>query len=188
MQDLQRRCRYLSHVPLGCTVLFCEIDWDRPVSVGLAREDSSCISSINDEWDPLVLSSEHVKPFADELSARKRRRENRRKKEDRAQKTLEHRFNDTAWNSNTQDNDRNRSPVFDAELDWHPLPTTMNSTTTPPSAPSPSAPTFANVTGKTVDELLHERLEQHRHNPAQTGKGRQKKKIILMSTGGRRNP
>ncbi len=155
---------------------------------------TSSIATSLDTTTPLI-TKESLKTWTSELKARRQKRASRLKKDENSSKrkgkndlgiggTEEGVPYSTAARTYTPD-------ILDFlnEDTWHRLPnsnadlslTTEDMQTSGSSSGDVPCQSFAKVTGTSVDEVLHEQLHQ------QQAKGKkQKKKIVLFSTGGRR--
>ena len=90
-KDLRKRTKYLSHVPISCSVTFCEIDWSDPrVNVARPRvsvDDYTPCSSLvveflsaEQERFPL-LPADRLSQWDEELRVRKRKHITRNRKD-----------------------------------------------------------------------------------------------------------
>ncbi|CEH18361.1 Predicted E3 ubiquitin ligase [Ceraceosorus bombacis] len=93
--ELRRRCKYLSHLPMGTDVVFSEVDWDFMASQGMQQQASregnvagAEATSSRSAHQPIVSRST-LKPFEQGMKIRRNRRRDRERKDDRARTRAE---------------------------------------------------------------------------------------------------
>lgn len=81
-EELRKRCKYLAHLPKSTNVVFIEIDWEFMTSTNgrLGNQDHHTIASVS---TPLVTKAT-LKQYDEILRARKNKRRDRERREDRA--------------------------------------------------------------------------------------------------------
>jgi hypothetical protein len=172
IQDLRKRCKYLSHIPLSCDVNFCEVDLPHVVSI----ETSS-------NFD-LEISSRFQKLLCNEQKRMKETRKQRYSiKQEYAtspsyEETAEFRYDENE---------------FGPPLSTSPEQQIFSTQSTPPrktfaniamDAGSNSLPTIWQKPVEWKLEIPQEALASISISP--NGKGKKKKKILLFGNGGSR--
>lgn len=76
-EELRKRCRYLTHLPKGTDVVFIEIDWE-----AMAREPTG--STTEDATQLPVVDKRTLKQYEQILRARRNKRRDKERREDRA--------------------------------------------------------------------------------------------------------
>ncbi|PWN30386.1 hypothetical protein BDZ90DRAFT_229408 [Jaminaea rosea] len=70
-EELRKRCRYLTHLPRGTDVVFIEIDWE-------------VMAAAKEGGPPPLVSKATLKPYEQVLRARRNKRRDKERREDRA--------------------------------------------------------------------------------------------------------
>jgi hypothetical protein len=235
-EEVRKRYKYLSHLPISCDVTFAEVDWsDLTANVGRISIEASQASMpssspsgfLHPDQLPAValLTKATLASWRAVIKARVRKRERKQRKEDRDARARP--ASSPALNAAdvSQFRQRPSSPPGVFDFDWLPLPSQSSSTLIstgdsastsatvsyaratrvptfeeehpplsssfpPPATPklppaSPSSthqPSFAAILNTTANPM---QLIQETDSDAKK-KGRRKKQIVLMATGGQR--
>lgn len=78
-EDLRKRCKYLTHLPKGTDVVFIEIDWEL-----MASSNRSTGTPEAPEFSQPLVAKSTLKSYEQILKARRNKRRDRERREDRA--------------------------------------------------------------------------------------------------------
>lgn len=76
-EELRKRCKYLTHLPKGTDVVFVEVDWDAMAGSGTGTADENGAPKA-------LIDRGTLKPYEQVLRARRNKRRDRERKEERA--------------------------------------------------------------------------------------------------------
>ncbi|PWN23681.1 hypothetical protein BCV69DRAFT_288844 [Microstroma glucosiphilum] len=80
-EELQKRCKYLTHLPKGTDVVFIEVDWE---SMAAVPANSPSTEGGMEASEPRLIEEKTLKPYSQVLRARRNKRRDKERKEDRA--------------------------------------------------------------------------------------------------------
>lgn len=80
-EELQKRCKYLTHLPKGTDVVFIEVDWE---TMAATATGTSSAEGVVEADEPRLIEEKTLKPYTQVLRARRNKRRDKERKEDRA--------------------------------------------------------------------------------------------------------
>lgn len=83
-EELRKRCKYLTHLPKGTDVVFIEVDWDSMAAQQSASSTETDPKQGAGAQQKPLIDKVSLKPYEQILRARRNKRRDRERKEDRA--------------------------------------------------------------------------------------------------------